>query len=77
MERNHEQLRTQEYYDTLADKVEELMRLHGGKPSHLQWTVGMLRQGHITKVKADYWQQRDKLELYFQDIRDLLDGELG
>lgn len=65
-----------EHRKKLADKLQILVEQHGGKPAHMIWTIEELRNGgDIEKVKSDYWQQRDKLEIYYRDVRDLLDEE--
>ena len=65
-----------EHWKALADKLQTLVDQHGGKPTHIVWTIQALQNGEdIKSIKSDYRQQRDKLEIYYRDIRDLLDEE--
>ena len=76
MKNSNEGIDKLKHWGELAVKIEALLQKHGGKPEHLNWTINMLRiGGNIETIKSDYFQQRDKLELYYKDIRDLLDEE--
>jgi len=69
--------RSQEYYNSLALKLEQMGRAANDERgvSHIQYIVDSLRRGDIEGAKADCFNQSDKFDS-IHEIKEVIKKEL-
>ena len=63
----------------LAEEIKQYQKEHGGAPLCLNMTVKMLcdKKYNLEAIRNDYLIDRDKLDTWHKELRDLLDKEFG